>query len=46
VKEMGAMNRKTKVRGDLYLRANIVLPNVDELDADLIEIMKEKLPKE
>jgi len=46
VKEMGAMNRKAKVRGDLYLRANIVLPKVDDLDDDLVEIMKEKLPKE
>jgi len=45
VKEMGAMNRKTKVRGDLYLKANIVLPNVDELDEDLVSLMKEKLPK-
>jgi curved DNA-binding protein len=46
VKEMGAMDRQTKVRGDLYLRANIVLPDVDALDKDLVEIMKEKLPKE
>ncbi|MBU1657888.1 DnaJ domain-containing protein [bacterium] len=46
VKEMGAMNRKTKVRGDLYLKANIVLPKVDELDEDLVKTMKEKLPKE
>jgi curved DNA-binding protein len=46
VKEMGAMNRKTKVRGDLYLRANIILPNIDTLDESLVEIMKEKLPKE
>jgi len=46
VKEMGAMNRKTKVRGNLYLEANIVLPKVDELDADLVDVMKEKLPKE
>ena len=45
VKEMGAMNRKTKVRGDLYLKANIVLPNVDDIDDDLFEMMKEKLPK-
>ncbi len=45
VKEMGAMNRKTKQRGDLYLKANIVLPNVDDLDTDLVELMKEKLPK-
>ena len=46
VKEMGAMNRKTKIRGDLYLKANIVLPQVDDLDDDLVEMMKEKLPKE
>ncbi|PHQ92299.1 MAG: DnaJ family protein [Sulfurimonas sp.] len=45
VKEMGAMNRKTKVRGDLYLKVNIVLPQIDDLDEDLIEMMKEKLPK-
>ena len=46
VKEMGAMNRKTKVRGALYLKANIVLPKVDDLDEELVQIMKEKLPKE
>jgi curved DNA-binding protein len=46
VKEMGAMNRKTKTRGNLYLKANIVLPNVDTLDEDLVKMMKEKLPKE
>ena len=45
VKEMGAMNRKTKVRGDLYLKANIVLPKVEDLDEDLVTLMKEKLPK-
>jgi curved DNA-binding protein len=45
VKEMGAMNRKTKTRGNLYLRANIVLPKVEDLDEDLVELMKEKLPK-
>lgn len=46
VKEMGAMNRKTKVRGDLYLKANIILPKVDDIDEKLVEMMKEKLPKE
>lgn len=46
VKEMGVMNRKTKERGNLYLEANIVLPKVEELDEKLVEIMKEKLPKE
>ena len=45
VKEMGAMNRKTKQRGDLYLKANIINPKVNDLDDDLVELMKEKLPK-
>jgi len=45
VKGMGVMNRKTKQRGDLYLKANIVNPKVEELDSDLVEMMKEKLPK-
>ncbi len=45
VKEMGAMNRKTSVRGNLYLKANIVLPLVDELDEELINVMQEKLPQ-
>ncbi len=46
VKEMGVVNRKTSQRGDLYLKANIVLPQVDTLDEDLVELMKEKLPQE
>ncbi len=46
VKEMGVMNRKTSQRGDLYLKANIVLPQVDKLDENLVELMKEKLPQE
>jgi curved DNA-binding protein len=46
VKGMGAINRKTKQRGDLYLKANIVLPDVDTLDPKLRELMEEKLPKE
>lgn len=44
VKDMGAMNRKTKERGNLYLEANIVLPKVEDLDEKLVELMKEKLP--
>lgn len=46
VKEMGVMNRKTKVRGDLYLTANIVLPKIEDLDESLVELLKEKLPKQ
>ena len=46
VKEMGVKNRKTSQRGDLYLKANIVLPKVDDLDDDLKELMQTKLPQE
>ena len=46
VKEMGVLNRKTNIRGDLYLKANIVLPAVESLDDELVKVMKEKLPKE
>ncbi len=46
VKGMGVMNRSTKKRGDLYLKADIILPDVESLDSDLVEMMREKLPKE
>lgn len=44
VKELGVLNRKTGVRGDLYLKANIVLPKIEDLDEDLVKILEEKLP--
>lgn len=46
VREMGVMNRKTKVRGDLYLKANIILPDIGKLDPALVEMMRQKLPQE
>ena len=46
VKEMGVLNRKTNGRGDLYLKANIVLPQVESLDEALVKMMQEKLPQE
>lgn len=46
VKEMGVMNRKTNIRGDLYLKANIILPDIEKLDKELVELMRQKLPKE
>jgi curved DNA-binding protein len=46
LKEMGVMNRQSNVRGDLYLKANIVLPAVDKIDPDLVEAMKKSLPQE
>lgn len=44
VKELGVLNRKSGVRGDLYLKANIVLPKIEDLDEDLVKILEEKLP--
>lgn len=46
VKELGALNRKTKQRGTLYLKANIVLPKIDDLDSEFVEILEDKLPAE
>jgi len=45
VKELGVLNRKTKQKGNLYLKANIVIPKVEELDPALVEMLKEKLPQ-
>ncbi|MCI5968684.1 DnaJ C-terminal domain-containing protein [Helicobacter sp.] len=41
VKELGGYNRKSKTYGDLYLEANVVLPNSDTLP----EALKEALEK-
>ncbi|HEX5711358.1 MAG TPA: J domain-containing protein [Sulfuricurvum sp.] len=45
LKEMGVMNRQSGIRGDLYLKANIVLPAVESIEADLVEQMKKSLPQ-
>lgn len=44
VKEYGALNRKTQVKGDLYLVANIILPSLESLDRELKALMEAKLP--
>ena len=44
VKEYGALNRKTQVKGDLYLIANIILPPLASLDEGLRASMEAKLP--
>jgi curved DNA-binding protein len=46
VKEFGVTNRKSGIKGDLYLKAIVVLPKVEDLDKDLVKLMKEKLPQE
>ena len=45
VKELGVLNRKAGAKGDLYLKVNIVLPKVEDLDEDLVKILEEKLPE-
>ena len=43
LKGKGVPDRKTAMKGDLYLIANVVLPDVDSLDADLKKALEEKL---
>ncbi len=43
LKGKGVADRKTAMKGDLYLIANVVLPDVDTLDDDLKKILEEKL---
>jgi curved DNA-binding protein len=45
LKEKGFFDRKTKRRGDLYLVANVILPDVDSLPEDLRQACQEKLPE-
>ncbi|PLY05134.1 MAG: DnaJ family protein [Arcobacter sp.] len=45
VKELGVLNRNAGVKGDLYLKANIILPKVNELDEELVSMLQEKLPE-
>ena len=43
LKGKGVADRKTALKGDLYLVANVVLPDVDTLDEDLKKVLEEKL---
>ncbi len=45
VKELGVLDRTSGVKGDLYLKANIILPKVEDLDENLQTLLKEKLPE-
>jgi curved DNA-binding protein len=44
VRGAGVVDRKTSLKGNLYLTANIILPNIDELDEDLKTLLDAKLP--
>ena len=43
LKGKGITDRKTAMRGDLYLVANIIIPDINSIDEDLRELFKEKL---
>jgi len=43
LKGKGVADRKTALRGDLYLVANVVLPDVDTLDDELKSMIESKL---
>ncbi|HHH20214.1 MAG TPA: J domain-containing protein [Campylobacterales bacterium] len=45
IRGAGVVDRKTALSGDLYLLANIILPDVDSLDAELKQMLEEKLPE-
>jgi curved DNA-binding protein len=43
LKGKGVPNRKTAMKGDLYLIANVVLPDIDTIDDNLKKVLEEKL---
>ena len=45
VKELGVLYRRAGVKGDLYLKANIVLPKIEDLDSELVKMLEDKLPE-
>lgn len=46
VRELGVYDRKSGKKGDLYLKANIFLPKIENIDKELLSMMEAKLPKE
>ncbi|MGP1450785.1 MAG: DnaJ C-terminal domain-containing protein [Wolinella sp.] len=44
VKELGAPNRKSGAKGDLYLRANIIIPPLESLPKSLVNELETHLP--
>ncbi len=45
VKGHGFIDRKSGIKGDLYLNIDVVFPKIEELDSNLVKDMKEKLPR-
>ena len=46
IRDGGLYNRKSKIFGNLYLKVNIIIPKIEDLDSDFVEEMEAKLPKE
>ncbi|GKH60881.1 DnaJ domain-containing protein [Campylobacter ureolyticus] len=43
LKGYGIQNRNTKIYGDLYLKVNVLLPDIEKLDKEVVKILEEKL---
>lgn len=43
VKGMGVVNRKSSVKGDLFIKAQVLIPKASDLDDDLAGMMETKL---
>ena len=43
LKGYGVQNRKTQIYGDLYLMANVILPDINKLDESVRKILEENL---
>jgi curved DNA-binding protein len=44
LKDRGLYNRKTKEKGYLYLKANIIIPKLEDLDEKLVDSLEKYLP--
>jgi curved DNA-binding protein len=44
IKELGVKNRKSAKMGDFYVKLNIIIPKLDDLDSDLSSMLEDKLP--
>jgi curved DNA-binding protein len=44
IKDKGLYNRKFKTKGFLYLKANIIIPKIEELNQELVESLERNLP--
>lgn len=42
----GVQNRKSGIYGDLYLTLNVILPNTEQLEPELLQALKDKLPQD